>query len=129
MGDIHVLAGNHGNVWRIAMHFPVPDISNAAGVNVRQALVNSGIGLDVETGRRTVMPVGTEPGQINPAEEALLDAGELFELVAGHRLESGGTSIPQLRASLQGFYASQNARVQANMNSRLRYFGHVEDAV
>ena len=129
MGDIHVLAGNNSDVWQVAMHFPVADVSNAAGVNYRLALVTSGIGLDPETGRRTIMVSGNGPGEINPAEENLLDAGELFEHVSGWRLETGGTSIPLLRASLQAFYASENARVQAGVASRLRYFGHVEDAV
>ena len=128
MANIHVLAGNNSNEWQVAMHYPIPDRTNAAGVNYRVALVNSGIGLDPETGRRTIMPSGTGPGQITSAVEAKLDAGELFEHVSHWRMESGGTSLPLRRAALQGFYAAENASVQANMASRLRYFGHTEDA-
>ena len=128
MSDMHVLVGNNSNEWTVAMHFPVPDVSNAAGINYRIALVNSSLGLNLETGRRTIMSSGTGPGQINPAVEALLDAGELFEHVSAWRLESGGTSIPQLRSSLQEFYAAGNTAAQAAVASKLRYFGHTEDA-
>ena len=127
MSDIHILTGNNNIGWTLAMHFAVPDVNNNVGINFRIALVNSGIGVG-EDGRRTVMPVGTGAGQINPAEEALLDAGELFEHVTSYIIESGGTSNPQRRALVRELYASLVTSVQASVASRLRYFGHTESA-
>ena len=127
MSDIHVLTGNNDIGWTLAFHFPVPDVNNNVGVNFRTALVNSGIGVG-EDGRRTILPVGTGAGQINPAEEALLDAGELVEHVALFRVESGGTSPGQLQSAVRQFYASSSLSVQSGLASVLRYFGHVESA-
>lgn len=128
MADITVLTGNNSNEWTLVLHFPVPDVNNSAGINFRTALVSSGIGKQ-EGGRRTVLPPGNGiGGTISTAEEAQLDAGERFEHVKSFRAESGGTSNAQLRSSFRGCYASENVKVQANMASRLRYFGHTESA-
>ncbi|MEK0324959.1 MAG: hypothetical protein QQN63_04580, partial [Nitrosopumilus sp.] len=82
MADMYILTGNNANEWTIVMHFTVPDVDNAVGINFRTALVNSGIGLNTETGRRTVLPTGDDTGgTISAAEEALLDSGARFEVV------------------------------------------------
>ncbi len=128
MADMYVLTGNNSNEWTIVMHFTVPDVDNAVGINFRTALVNSGIGLG-EDGRRTILPTGDDTGgTISTAEEALLDSGERFEHVGSFRAESGGTSNAAIRASIREFYAAQNTSVQAKVASQLRYFGHTESA-
>ena len=127
MSDIHVLTGNNNIGWTLAMHFAVPDVNNSVGVNFRTALVNSGIGVN-EDGRRSIMVVGAGAGQINPAEEALIDAGELFESVGLFRVESGGTSPAQLQSAVRLFYAAQNTKAIDAIGSVLRYFGHTESA-
>ena len=129
MADIYVLTGNNSNTWTLVMHFDVPNTNNAVGINYRTALVNSGIGLNTETGRRTVLPTGDDlGGTISAAEEAFLDDGSRFEHVASLRLESNGTSNAELQSIIRDFYASTNVSVQASVGSRLRYFGHVESA-
>lgn len=131
MSDIHVLTGDNSIGWTLVFHFPVPDVNNSVGISFRTALVNSKIGVG-EDGRRTILTVGTPPtigpGEIHPDEEVLLDVGELFEHVAIFRVESGGTSNAQVKASIREFYASENAAVQAGIGSILRYFGHTESA-
>lgn len=130
MADMHILQGNNSNEWTIAMHFVVPNTNNAVGVNHRTALINSGIGLNPDTNRRTVMPTGDGTnGTISVAEEALLDSGALFESVGSFRAESGGTSNLELQASIREFYASENDRALAANASVLRYFGHTESAL
>ena len=41
-------------------------------------------------------------------------------------VESGGTAPIELRATVRHFYATMNARAQAEIGSRLRYYGHTE---
>ena len=128
MADMYVLTGNNANEWTIVMHFPVPNVNNAVGINFRTALVNSGIGLG-EDGRRTILPTGDDTGgTISAAEEALLDSGERFEHVGSFRAESGGTSNAAIRSAIREFYAAKNTSVQQDIGSRLRYFGHNESA-
>ena len=127
MSDIHILTGNNAGSITIAMHVPVPDVDNNVGVNYRTALVNSGIGLDTETGRRTVLPTGTGPGEINPAEEALIDAGELFEFLESTSVPLG-TSNAQMIVIAENQYAATNNNLQQQIGERLRYFGHTMSA-
>ncbi len=127
MSDIHILTGNNAGSITIAMHVPVPDVDNNVGVNYRTALVNSGIGLDTETGRRTVLPTGTGPGEINPAEEALIDAGELFEFLESTSVPLG-TSNAQMIVIAENQYAATNNKLQQQIGERLRYFGHTMSA-
>lgn len=127
MTEIHILTGNNAGSITIAMHVPVPDANNDVGVNYRTALVNSGIGLDTDTGRRTTLPVGTGPGEINPAEEALIDAGELFEFLESTRVPPGASNA-ELIVIAQNQYALTNSNLQQQIGERLRYFGHVMSA-
>ena len=126
MTDIHILTGNNAGSITIAMHFPVPDVDNNVGVNYRIALVNSEIGLG-EDGRRTTLLAGTGPGQINPAEEALINAGELFEWLVLTRVPPGASNA-ELVAIARGQYAITNSNLQQQIGERLRYFGHTLSA-
>ncbi|MCP4248073.1 MAG: hypothetical protein GY778_13585 [bacterium] len=119
MADMHVLDGD-GLRWRIAMHFAVPDANNAVAVNYRTALVNSGLG------GSTVLTEGPGDGQITAVEKALVVAGEVYEHLASFLVESGGTATAELRASLRQFYSREKAAVIADLQRRLRYFGHTE---
>ena len=127
MTDIHILTGNNAGSITIAMHVPVPDVNNDVGVNYRVALVNSGIGLDNTTGRRTVLPSGIGPGQINVAEEALIDAGEVFEFLVPTSVPPGASNA-ELIVIVQNQYASTNSNLQQQIGERLRYFGHTMSA-
>ena len=121
MADIHVLTGDQNRSWSVVMHFNVPDATNEVGVNYRTALVTSGLG------GSTALPDGDGTGgTISAAEKAEIEAGIKAEYSASVLVESGGTSPAEMRAMLRGEYARQNATAIANLQSRLRYFGHVE---
>lgn len=119
MADIHVRTGE-GQQWIVVMHLAVPNANNDIGVNYRDALVASGIG------GTTVMTEGVAAWEILTAEKADVEAGVLHEHVATFPIESGGKTVPQLRASLREFYAVEEARVIEVLKARLRYFGHTE---
>lgn len=120
MSDMHVLTGD-GKTWRIVMHFAVPGGNNAAGVSWADALVNSGLG------GTTVLPNGDGTGgTIVAAEKTAVENGTVFEHEADFRVESGGNSAGNIRASLREFYAAERAGVMAVLSTSLRYFGATE---
>jgi len=126
MADIHILTGDGNGGWQVAFHFPVPDTNNLVNVPYRTALVNSGLG------GSTSMTEGTGPGQIAPAEMGQIAAGARYEQVKGFargKLESGGTSPGELRATLRLFYGQEKAAQLALMQAKLAYFGHTESEV
>ena len=109
------------SAWTAVLHVAVPDTNNAAGVNFRTALINSGLG------GTSILSVGTGAGQILQAEFDLIESGGLLESVSSVRLETGGTSNSELAASLDAFYAQQKMVVVANMSAALRYYGFIRD--
>ncbi len=125
MADIQILTGSgDGKSWRAVFHFDVPNVSNSVGVNIRTALVNSGIGLNTDTNRRTILPDGDGTnGTISSAEKALLDSGERYEHVFTVMAESSGTTNAQLLATVRSYYAQENNRMQQQISEWLRYFG------
>lgn len=133
MSDMHVLTGNEKRRWTVIMHFPVPDINNAVGVNYRTALVSSRTSIDPISGlpvvALTTMVEGSGPGQITTAEKATVEAGELFEHSVPFLVESGGTSPSELRDALRAEYAKQETATIERVKLELKYFGHTEDAV
>jgi len=124
MADIQIIDGSgDGESWRVAFHLDVPNVNNDVGVNFRTALINSGIGLNLDTNRRTILPSGTGPGQITTAEEALLDNGTLFERVVMIPAESGGKTNAQRLATVREYYAREDDDQQQQIGEKLRYFG------
>lgn len=122
MADILILDGT-GETWRLVFHIPIPDVNNAVGVNLRDALANSGIGLNSDTGRRTILPTGNNPGEITVVEENALDNGALIEVIVSRRLESGGTSDSDRQTTVREFYATELGETQTSIALRLKYFG------
>lgn len=122
MAEMHVRGGD-GQQWTVIMHLAVPDVNNEVGINYRSALVASGIG------GTTKMAEGTEAWEITTAEKGNVETGIVYEHAASFPVESGGTTTPQLRATLQEFYAAEKIRVIDVLKSRLRYYGHVENEV
>ena len=100
----------------LALHLPVPDANNDVGVNFRAALVSSGIGLR-DDGRRTVLPSGVDAGEIDPAEEAMIDSGQLFEVIRGAATDDPSTAV------LDALFAQVRTEVQADLAVRLQFFG------
>ena len=107
MSDTHQ-EDNGDGTFAIALHYPVPDILNDVGMNYRDALVASGIGL-LPDGRRTILV------DINPAEEFLLDTGELYE----HRLAE--TSI-LTQVELEALYSTEQSVVFEFLSNALGSF-------
>lgn len=120
MSDIHVLDAGAGSAWQCVFHVAIPDAVNQVSVNYRTALVNSGIG------GVTVLEEGTGPGQISTAEKAAIEAGEVYECAVQVRLESGGASASQLRATVRAYYLHAADQVVAEFQRRLRYYGYEE---
>ena len=125
MSDIHLIDGDNTD-WTLVFHFPVPDVNNDVNVNYRTALINSELGLG-DDGRRTRLPSGTSAGQITPAEEALLDAGELFEQSVSFPIESGGTAPSELIVTAEWLYSSSRTSKTQQLQAMLRYFGFTHD--
>ena len=107
MSDTHQVDNGDGT-FAVALHYPVPDILNDVGMNYRDALVASEIGL-LPDGRRTILT------SINPAEEFLLDTGELYE----HRL-SQSSLLTQLQ--LGALYVSEQPVVFQLLQDALQDF-------
>ncbi len=122
MSDIHVLQSNSAsNEWRIVMHIPIPDTSNAVGVNWRIALINSGIG------GRTSLPDGNgNDGTISLAEKTQITNGEIFEHSQLYSLETGGTSLPELQATIRELFTQEKLAKLNILQGQLRYYGHTE---
>lgn len=123
MSDIHVLAGDGRGKFSVVMHFAVPDANNSAGgggVSWRTALINSGIG------GSTSMTIGDGPAQITQAEADLIAAGELYEHRANFPLESAGTVPASQQAALRALCVRKKAATIADLQRRLKYFGHTE---
>ena len=120
MSDVHIIQGSN-SAWTAVLHIAVPDSDNAAGVNFRTALINSGLG------GTSTLSVGTGAGQILQAELTLIENGEILEIVNSVRLETGGTSNNELAASLDAFYATQKTAAINDMSAALRYYGFIRD--
>lgn len=108
MPDTHVLDNTDGT-FTVALHYPIPDLLNEVGINYRDALIDSGIGL-LPSGRRTVLD------DINPAEESLLNHGSLCE----HRVLRPYLPDPN---ELQQIYIQETEDVFLFLHQALRTFG------
>lgn len=121
MSNYHILTGrDDGNAFTVAFHLAVPNVANRAGVNVRAALVNSGIG------GVTIMAEGNGPGQIAPAEKVQIQAGELFEHVEQFATNPGENAT-QLRTRVDARYVELVAALPGKLVAQLSYFGFTRD--
>lgn len=121
MADIHVLDGNFNNRWRVVMHFVVPSGNNAVNILWTDVLINSGVG------GNTQLPDGDgNDGTIDVTEKTAIQNGIIFEHIALFRIESGGVSSANIRATLRQFYASEKVNVILNLQRQLKYFGAIE---
>ena len=120
--DWHALTSDpSANTVDVVFHIPIPQANNRAGKSYRTALVKSGIG------GQTVMPVGTADGEMTAAEKAQIDAGEIFE-VRETIYTHPGENATQLRAKVDARYTELVTKVQAELQRRLTYWGHAQDA-
>ena len=76
MSQVHVIScGQTCDTLRVVMHFAVPASPNAAGVSMREALVDSHLG------GSTVLNNGEHPGRISDDEQTAIRAGCIYEKV------------------------------------------------
>lgn len=122
MADINILSGSRKGHYRIALHFDVPDVTNSVGVNIRQAIVNSG-----EATTSAMLPGDGTNGTISAEDVARLAAGELIEKVVSVPLEGEGTTNAIRLAAVRRLYSKENAEMQRQLSERLRYFGFAQD--
>jgi hypothetical protein len=123
MANYHVLEGvGDGNAYRVTYHIAVPGTgNNRAGTQWRAALANSRL--------RSVsdLPDGDGTGgTISAAEKASLASGALFEYTRQEATRPGETAN-QFRDRLDAGYPALVALVQAELQSRLSYFGFIRD--
>jgi hypothetical protein len=127
MSDIHVITGDLNGDWSIVMHYPVPVGNNSVNVPWVTALANSQLNLR-EDGRFSVLPLGLGgDGTISVAEEALLEAGQLFEVVESLKLDTGPASPAEQLQLLFDFYNERRAVREAQLSKILKYFGFTTD--
>jgi hypothetical protein len=125
MSDIHVIAGNGAGEWSVVFHFDVPDVNNAAGVNVRTALLRSGlIAQHGEPPSVSVLPDGDGTGgTIETAEKDKIAAGEVYEHVERLTLNGVGMTNPLRTTLLRERYAALDSENLSVLQDRLNFFG------
>jgi hypothetical protein len=118
MADYHVLEGTpDGNSFRVVFHLSVPDVNNRVGVNVRTALVNSGVG------GSTILPTGTTGGTIRAAELTQVQAGAVFEVVETIHTNPS-ENAGKLRSRLDNRHSELQGKFNSWLQSRLSYYGY-----
>lgn len=115
MSDYHILgADNFGNGVRVIMHFPVPAGNNEVGMawqDIQALLWNAAL---------------SQVLNIDPAEQAQLDSGELYEHehVFFSRPSEG---LVEKRDALDVAYAAERTTVLGELAQRLDYWGFARD--
>lgn len=118
MSNMHVLDVDPSTgIARVVMHLTTPVGNNAAGVGWAAALVGAKL-------NTTVLTTGTGAGQIATAEASAVLAGTTFEYVTTILPDPFGNSAARL-AQLDAFYTATQARILAEIQKRLNYFGLV----
>lgn len=101
-----------GNSISVVMHIPVPNINNDVGVSYRTAILLMQGGGDIES----VMP------DISAAEQAALNAGELYEVTGTLSTNPTETTVEKL-AKLDAMWLARRDRVYVEFGFQLKYFG------
>ena len=127
MADLHALDKDAtGQHQRVAFHFPIPDLPNAAGLSYRTALILSGIG------GTTILAEGDgKLGTISAAEKAAIAAGAVFESVESlpPQYVTGDGSLPaKVSGTLLYVHAKRKKAVLAELTARLERYGQTETA-
>ena len=111
MADYHILtATDDGRALSVAIHTIVPDENNAVGVNLRQALLGSGVST-------------SSVSFIGDVEKASLAAGQLYETAITFRTRPTET-LEQKRDRLDIEARTEQARVQTMLRQRFWAWGY-----
>lgn len=118
MADMHVIRGNGRGDWLVVMHFDIPNVNNSVGLNVRTALIRSGLISE------SVLDEGDGLGGTISTDEALdLANGAILEKVIWLPLDGVGTTNSSRVDLLRERYTAIAATINADLISRLRFFG------
>lgn len=99
----------------MAVHVAIPNANNAAGINWRTALLNSGLG------GTTRLPDGDgTAGTISAAEKASIAAGALYEQVETIEVDTASN----VNAFLDSVISDVTTRTQARLVAALKYYGY-----
>ncbi len=122
--DMHLIDGDGRRTWCVVLHFAVPDVNNAMGVNYRTALANSRL---VDAASPSVLPDGDgNDGSISTAEKTQLINGQVYEHVASLSLDGAGVSTGSRVVALRAAYAAKETEIINTLKRRLKFFGHNE---
>lgn len=119
MANWHALTGTlDGNSFRIVFHVAIPSATNAAGINYRTAIINSGIG------GKTVLPDGDGTGgTIGATEKAAIQAGSLYEY-AEDFATNPAESAANLQARIDARWTALTTILQNQLSKTLTYYGY-----
>lgn len=121
MSDIHTLLTDEAGNVQLIFHIAVPNSNNSVAVNYRTALVRSGLG-----GTTRLIDGDGTGGTIAAAEKTSVQSGAIYEHLVMFPVATGGSTAPQLQATIRALYATESAKVLAALARQLKYFGHVE---
>lgn len=127
MSKIHILGATDEGQYRVVLHFNMPPGNNSAGLTWKSAYVNNWRLNHISQAGAilapySIMEEGTGPGQITTAERNQVIAGDVIEIVASIRAESGGTTAASLTAMADQIIAE----TQARLARELKYFGYTQ---
>lgn len=115
MPKIHILSGSPNGTYTAVVHIATPAGNNSSGVLWSDALKNSGL-------NKTVMPVGTGPGQITSAEQTQITNGTLIEGVMQWQDDPAMNNTQRL-ADLDLRATQLTDELLARYAVELKYFG------
>ena len=114
--DIHAMNINaKGNVVTVAFHIQVPDEDTAAGVNLRTAVIESGLSEGTSINPRTSV-----------GELAQIAAGEVLEIVEGVQFDKNWTNAVKL-AKIAERHAVFESAGRDRLRSQLKFWGYAAD--
>jgi hypothetical protein len=118
MSKIHILESNNAFGYKVAIHFPTPIGNNSVGNSWKSCALSAGnIG-------STVLSVGTEPGNITPAEYDSIIAGDTVECI-----ETICPGLNPANAAVEHLVDMYIVDWKAYMSRVLKYYGHKIEAV
>lgn len=117
MSDYHVLTSNLSDTEiTLAFHIPIPDAANSAGVNYREALIESGMNPGAPVSR--VPWLTTEQDSIN--------AGALYEHVEMVKVDAALSKL-QKRQAIDARYLALALKLPAKIEAALDWWGTNRD--
>ena len=116
MSDYHVLDGTeNGHAFQVAMHFPVPDANNAAGIAYRTCAAAQAV-------TSSMVPANL----LAAGESEALASGLLVEVAEVYRTHPGHPDASD-RLRLDALYSTTKTITTADLQRRWRYFGFSRD--